>query len=250
MRILLLMLFCFTATAQHADPAKVYGVHTRLGMNGRIKQVTTYKYTKLKYKKGKEAEAHGTLYSVIKNWYDTSGRIIHDSTAMFYNKQSAFCYTKDYEYTTHNGKAVILITTRFDCAPPHNNKAIEKTITELTMPNDSTILAREYKGDTLKTPRPIVESSYRFTWRDGLIRKTVFEATRKGNTHYGTSTYQYDEYNNFTQTTLTVGETPVDKIQHKISTIDDYGNALRMLNYANNSPSPDFMTVYEYEYYE
>lgn len=250
MRILILMLFCFSATAQGTDPALVYGVHTRLGMNGKIKQVTTYKYTKLKYKKGQEAQAEGTVYSIIKNWYDTSGRIIHDSTAMFYNKQSAFCYTKDYEYTRHEGGQRINITTRFDCAPPHDNKAIEETVVELTMPDDSTVLAREYKGRELNKQRPAIETSYRLTWRDGLIRKTVFDTYRKGLQHSGTSTYRYDQFNNFTHTTLSVGETSKETIQHRVSLIDDYGNALRMLNYVNNSPAPDFMTVYEFEYYE
>lgn len=250
MRTLLLILFCYTATAQ-TSPALVYGVHTRLGMNGNIKHVTTYKYTKLKkYKKDKEAETEGTLYSVIKNWYDTTGRITHDSTALFYNKQSAFCYTKDYHYAEQDGVPVILITTRFDCMPPYDNKAVEETIVELTMPDDTTVLAREYKGHTLPKVRPTIESSYRFTWRDGLIRKTVFEAYRKGQRHYGTTTYMYDQYNNFTQTNITIGETPRETIQHKVLLIDDPGNALHMLNFVNKNPRPDFMTEYVFEYYK
>lgn len=250
MRTLLLMLFCYTSFGQTTDPALVYSIHTRLGMNGSIKHVTTYKYTKLKYKKGKEAEATGTLYSVIKNWYDSSGRIIRDSTAMFYNRQSAFCYTKDYSYTVQDETPVILITTRFDCAPPHDNKAVEQSIVELTMPDDTTVLAREYKGHTLEKIRPQIESSYRFTWREGLIRRTVFEAYRKGQRQYGTTTYQYDQYNNFTQTNLAIGEAPGQTIKHKVLLIDDYGNALHMLNYKDKSPAPDFMTEYVFEYYE
>lgn len=250
MRILLLMLLCYTSFGQAADPAEVYSLHTRLGMNGRIKHVTTYKYTNLKYKKDKEVEATGTLYSVIKNWYDTTGRITHDSTAIFYNAQSAFGYCKDYSYTMQDSIAVILINTRFDCMPPYDNKAIDPTIVELTAPNDSTILAREYRGKELDKRRKAIVSSYRFTMRDSLLHKTVFDAYKKGKRHYGTSTYKYDTYNNFTHTTLTIGETSQQTIQHKVSLIDDYGNALRMLNYVDNNPEPEFMTVYEFEYYE
>lgn len=247
----ILLLFCwYTGLAQSAEPTQVYSIHTRLGMNGRIKHVTTYKYTKLKYSKGKEADATGTLYSVIKNWYDTSGRITQDSTAIFYNAQSAFGYCKDYTYTVQDSTAIILINTRFDCMPPYDNKAIDRTIVELTTPNDSTILAREYRGTELTKKRKAIVSSYRFTMRDSLLHKTVFDAYKKGKHHYGTSTYKYDSYNNFTHTTLTIGETPQQTIQHKVSLIDDYGNALRMLNYVDNNPDPEFMTVYEFEYYE
>lgn len=228
----------------------VYSIHTRLGMNGRIKHVTAYKYTKLKYSKNKPEEATGTLYSVIKNWYDAAGYIVQDSTAIFYNPQSAYGFCKNYTYSTQDSTPVIFITTRFDCMPPYDNKARENTIVELTTPDDSTVLAREYKGTTLSKKRKETISSYRFTMRDSLLRKTVFEAYKKGTRHYGTSTYQYDQYNNFTQTTLKIGESAQQLINHKISTIDDYGNALRMLNYINYATEPEFLTVYEFEYYE
>lgn len=250
MRTLLLILLCYTSFGQNTDPTLVYSLHTRLGMNGRIKHVTTYKYTKLKYSTGKEADATGTLYSVIKNWYDSAGRIIHDSTAIFYNAQSAFGYCKDYTYTLQDSIPIILISTRFDCMPPYDNKAIDHTIVELTIPNNSTILAREYNGTELSKRRKTVISSYRFTMRDSLLHKTVFDAYKKGKHHYGTSTYRYDRYKNFTHTTLTIGETPQQTIQHKVSLIDDYGNALRMLNYVDDNPEPEFMTVYDFEYYD
>src|SRR5690606_6211857 len=105
-------------------------------------------------------EATGTLYSVIKNWYDTAGYIIQDSTAIFYNPQSAYGYCKEYTYTTQDGTPVILINTRFDCMPPYDNKAIEPTIVELTTPDDSTVLAREYSGTALSKKRKSIVSSY------------------------------------------------------------------------------------------
>lgn len=250
MRTLLLILLYNTSFGQAIDPAQVYSLHTRLGMNGRIKHVTAYKYTNLKYTKGKESEATGTLYSVIKNWYDSTGLITHDSTAIFYNTQSAFGYCKDYTYAKQDSTEVILVNTRFDCMPPYDNKAVDPTIVELTIPNDSTILAREYSGTALSKKRKAVVSSYRFTMRDSLLHKTVFDAYKKGKHHYGTSTYRYDSYKNFTHTTLTIGETPQQTIQHTVSLIDDYGNALRMLNYVDDNPEPEFMTVYDFEYYD
>jgi|GEM_PF-6615041 len=255
MRVLLLILFCYSGFAQPTDPAVIYGVHTRLGMNGPVRQVTTYKYTNLKLRKGKEAETKGTLYSVIKNIYDTSGRIVQDSTAIFYNPKSAYGYCKDYIYSSQNGRPVILITTRFDCMPPYDNKATVPTITvptivELSTPDDSTILAREYEGIELTKKRKKIVTSYRFIFSEGLIRRTVFDAYKKGVRHTGSSTYQYDQYNNFTQTTLKVGETSQQVIRHEISNIDAYGNALRMLNYINDDTEPDFMTIYEFEYYK
>lgn len=250
MRTLLLILCCYSSLAQPADPAFIFGMHTRLGMNGHIKQVTTYKYTNLKYPNSKEQEARGTLYSVIKNKYDTAGYIIQDSTAIFYNPKSAYGYCKDYRYSIQENQQLITITTRFDCMPPYDNKAIVPTIVVLTNPSDSTILAREYEGRELTKRRRGFVSSYRFTLGNGLIQRTIFEAYKKGQRLSGTSAYQYDQYNNFTQTTIKVGETPQQVILHKISTIDDYGNALRMLNYLDDNPEPEFMTVYEYEYFE
>ncbi|MCB0697705.1 MAG: hypothetical protein KDC07_10090 [Chitinophagaceae bacterium] len=228
----------------------IYSIHTRLGMNGHIRHVTTYKYTNLKHIGTGAEHAKGTLYSVIKNWYDTSGYIVHDSTAIFYNPRSAYGYCKEYTYSQQNGTLVILINTRFDCMPPYDNKAIVPTIVELTVPNDSTVLAREYEGTELQKIRKNIVSSYRFTVVGGLIRTTVFDAYKKGKSHNGISTYTYDEYNNFTQTTLKVGESPQQVIDHKISTIDDHGNTIRMLNFVDNNPEPDFMTIYEFEYYD
>ncbi len=248
MRTLLLVLICHATLAQSIDPALIYSIHTRLGMNGRIKHVTTYKYTNLKQKKGNEIT--GTLYSVIKNSYDSVGYIIHDSTAIFYNPKSAYGYCKDYKYHTEENKHIIQITTRFDCMPPYDNKAIVPTVIELTTPDDSTILAREYNGTELLQKRGKLVSSYRFTLGNNLIQRTVFEAYKKRIRHAGSSTYLYDEYNNFKQTTLKIGATPKQVIQHKISNIDGYGNALRMLNYINNNPEPEFMTVYQFEYYK
>src|SRR5690606_10655980 len=147
----------------------------------------------------------------------------------------AYGYCKDYQYTMQDSVPVILITTRFDCYPPYDNKAVEETIVELTMPNDSTVLAREYKGTEFTRRNKEAVSSYRFTVRYGLIRRTVFLAYKKGREHSGTSTYKYDSYNNFTETTLKVGETKQDVIRHDISNIDPEGNALRMLNYINDN---------------
>ncbi len=250
MRILIvILLFGYPAVAQ-TNPAQVYSKYTRLGMNGNIKTVTTYKYSKLKFAKGDEQNATGTLYSVIKNWYDTTGRIVQDSTAIYYNPQSAVGYCKTYNYDTQMQAPVILITTRFDCMPPYNNKATVETIVELKQQNDSVVAAIEYSGSSIKTFRKKVQTAYRFFVDSGLIRKTVFDnLTKNRDQTSGTATYKYDRYNNFTETTLTVaGKHEV--IQHKISHIDDYGNATRMLNYVNKNEQPEFMTVYEFEYYE
>ena len=237
------------AFAQPDHGPIVYGQHTRLGMNGKIKTVTTYKYTRLKHNKNEETGTKGVLYSVIKNWYDTAGRIIQDSTAIFYNKQSAYGYCKEYNYTGKDSTPAILITTRFDCFPPYDNKAVEETIVELTIPNDSTVLAREYRRKKIKEGDKELVSSYRFTIHDGLIRKTVFLAYKNDREHSGTSMYKYDSFNNFIETSLKIGENSQNVIHHKISNIDAEGNALRMLNYMNNNPEPEFMTEYEFEYY-
>ncbi len=250
MKILLIILLAHTSVAQPAREQAVYSIHTSLGMNGPIKTVTTYKYTRLKYPTGKEAEARGTLYSVIKNWYDSSGLIIADSTATYFNPKVAEGYCKSYEYSFRDSTPVILITTRFGCVPPYDNPRTQLSIVELTSPNDSTVLAREYPGTKLPRNHSKVLTSYRFTMRDSLIQRTVFEAWENRKHHYGTSTYLYDAYNNFTQTTLTVNEAPRETIKHKIFKIDRHGNALRMFNYINDNAEPEFMTIYEYEYYE
>lgn len=250
MKTLLLILLAGTSFAQPGREQLVYSIHTSLGMNGPLKTVTTYKYTRLKYNAGKEAEAKGTLYSVIKNWYDSSGLIIADSTATYFNPQVAEGYCKTYEYSLKDSIPAIFITTRFGCVPPYDHPRTQLSIVELTSPNDSTVLAREYPGTELPRNRNKILTSYRFTLRDSLIQRTVFEAWENRKHHYGTSTYMYDAYNNFTQTTLTVNEAPKETIKHKIFKIDRHGNALRMFNYINDNPEPEFMTVYEYEYYE
>lgn len=250
MRALLLILITYTSLAQTAREQLVYSTHTSLGMNGPLKTVTTYKYTRLKYDGGKEAEAKGTLYSVIKNWYDSSGLIVADSTATYFNPKVAEGYCKTYEYSFSDSTPVVLITTRFGCVPPYDHPRTQLSIVELTSPNDSTVLAREYPGTELPRKRSKVLTSYRFTLRNSLIQRTVFEAWENRKHHYGTSEYSYDSYNNFTQTTLTVNEAPKETIRHKIFKIDRHGNALRMFNYINDNPEPEFMTVYEYEYYE
>lgn len=244
------MLSTSKTTAQPPTEQLVYSIHTSLGMNGPIKTVTTYKYKRLKYSPGKDEEAKGTLYSVIKNWYDSSGLIVADSTATYFNPKVAEGYCKTYDYSFRESVPVIHITTRFGCVPPYNHPHTQLSIVELTSPNDSTVLAREYSGTELPRNRGKVLTSYRFTLRDNLIQRTVFEAWENRKHHYGTSTYQYDSYKNFTQTTLTVNESPKEIIRHKIFKIDRHGNALRMFNYINDSPEPEFMTVYEYEYYE
>ena len=231
------------------DPAMVYSQYTRLGMNGNIKTVTTYKYTKLKFRKGDELNTKGTLYSVIKSWYDSSGRITHDSTAIYYNPQSAIGYCKTYTYDTQKRSSVILITTRFDCMPPYDNKAIVETVVELKQ-QGNTIAAIEYSGSSVEQRSKKVQTAYRITVDSGLIQKTVFDNyTKNRDQTSGTATYKYDQYNNFTQTTLNVGGRK-ELILHKVSHIDDYGNATRMLNFVNDNPVPEFMTEYEFEYYE
>lgn len=250
MRILLFILLSYAATAQQISPGDIYSKHTRLGMNGSIKTVTAYKYTRLKFKKEKPGETKGTIYSVIKNWYDSAGRITQDSTALYYNAESAHGYCKNYTYTEQNSTPVIYITTRFDCFPPYDNKATIATITELTIPDGNTVLAREYDGREIESKRGKVLTSYRFTIDSGLIRRTVFDAFKKGVHHSGTSMYQYDKYGNFTQTTLDVDGMDKEVITHKVLKIDHRGNALFMLNFTNNSEEPEFMTRYEFEYYE
>lgn len=249
MRTLILILLSYTAIAQN-QPADVYSQYTRLGMNGPIKTVTAYKYTKLKFDINGKQKNDGVLYSVIKNWYDTSGRISQDSTAIYYNPKAAIGYCKTYTYDSQAHAPVILITTRFDCMPPYDNKATVATIVELTMQNDSTVAAIEYSGHNIETKRKKVQTAYRFFVDSGLIRKTVFDNLSKNKEEVsGTATYKYDQYHNFTETTLTVGGKK-EVIQHKISHIDDQGNATRMLNYVNKNNVPEFMTVYEFEYYE
>lgn len=249
--LVLLFLFCkLNVSAQHAREQLVYSLHTSLGMNGPLKTVTTYKYTRLKYTEGNEEAAKGTLYSVIKNWYDSTGLIVADSTATYFNPKVAEGYCKTYEYSFRDSTPVILIITRFGCVPPYDHPRTQHSIVELSTPNDSTVLAREYPSTELPRNRGKVLTSYRFTLRDSLIQRTVFEAWENRKHHYGTSTYLYDAYNNFTQTTLTVNAAPKETIRHKIFKIDRHGNALRMFNYINDNPEPEFMTVYEYEYYE
>lgn len=248
--LILIVLLAYTGKAQLPIEQLVYSMHTSLGMNGPIKTVTTYKYTRLKYSPGKEGEAKGTLYSVIKNRYDSTGLIVADSTATYLNPKVAEGYCKTYEYSFMDSTPVILITTRFGCVPPYDHPRTQLSIVELTSQNDSTVLAREYPGTELPRNRSKVLTSYRFTLRDSLIQRTVFEAWENRKHHYGVSTYQYDSYNNFTQTTLTVNESPKETISHKIFKIDRHGNALLMFNYINDSPEPEFMTMYEYEYYE
>lgn len=248
-------LFCLffiaaRATAQNIPENRVYSMHTSLGMNGLIKTVTTYKYTRLKYTAGNEESAKGTLYSVIKNWYDSSGLIVADSTATYFNPKVAEGYCKAYAYSYRDSTPVILITTRFGCVPPFDHPRTQLSIVELTSLNDSTVLAREYPGSELPRNRSKILTSYRFTLRDSLIQRTVFEAWENRKHHYGTTTYLYDSYNNFTQTTLTVNEAPKETIRHKIFKIDRHGNALLMFNYINDNPEPEFMTMYEYEYYQ
>lgn len=250
MRTLLLILFSYTTMAQQLTPQAVYSRYTRLGMNGPLKTVTTFKYTRLKYKDGKEADTKGILYSVIKNEYDTLGRIIRDSNVTFINRNTAVGYCRDYIYTIEDSTSVILITTHFDCYPPYDNHATVETITELTTPDKNTVLAREYDGTTLPRKRSKPMNSYRFLVEDTLIQKTVFDAYNKGVRHYGNAIYLYDGYGNFTQTNLTVGEVSKEEIKHKVLKIDDYGNAIHMLNFINNEREPDFMTKYEFEYYE
>lgn len=251
MRTLLLLLISYTTIAQPQYPQQVYSQHTRLGMNGPIKSVTTYKYTRLKYKPNQPEKTKGILYSVIKNYYDTSGLITKDSTAIIYNRQQqAYGYCKTYTYTIHNNTPAIHIYTQHDCVPPHDNKSTLSTIVTLTQPDSNAILAREYDSDTIPKQLSQTLTSYRFTVSDSLIIRTVFNASQEKTHHHGTSTYQYDAYRNFTHTTLTIGNTPQQTIKHDIQTIDDYGNALYMLNFTNNSTTPEFMTRYEYEYYE
>ncbi|MBW7914179.1 MAG: hypothetical protein H3C54_10915, partial [Taibaiella sp.] len=201
--LVLLFLFCkLNVSAQHAREQLVYSLHTSLGMNGPLKTVTTYKYTRLKYTEGNEEAAKGTLYSVIKNWYDSTGLIVADSTATYFNPKVAEGYCKTYEYSFRDSTPVILIITRFGCVPPYDHPRTQHSIVELSTPNDSTVLAREYPSTELPRNRGKVLTSYRFTLRDSLIQRTVFEAWENRKHHYGTSTYLYDAYNNFTQTTL------------------------------------------------
>lgn len=250
MRTLILILLSYTSFAQPANQQAIYSLHTRLGMNGPVKSVTAYKYTRLKYTEGKDTLTTGTLYSVIKNEYDTAGLIIHDSTVTFYGPKNMEGYCKDYTYNIVDSTPVIQIFTHYDCVPYHDNKPPQETIVVLSSPSDSMVLAREYYGNTLPQRGQKFATSYRFTLRDGLIQKTYFEAYVKRRKQYGTTTYEYDQYNNFTQTTITVGEAPKQVVHHKISTIDDYGNALHMLNFINKDKEPEFMTIYQFEYYK
>ena len=241
---------CIGNSFAQPDPAAIYSLQTRLGINGSIKVITAYKYAEVQYTAGNEDQAKGKLYSVIRNYYDMLGRIARDSTALFYNAKTAVGYCKTYTYGREDSTDVIYITTRFDCVPPDISNATEQTVIELVQQNDSVTLAKEYAGNTLTDKRKTLITSFRFIVKNGLLQRTVFSnygnRRREGGT--GSYTYQYDDYGNFTHTIIEYGSGYVNT-QHKISVIDDHGNALRMLNFSNGNKEPEFMTTYEIEYY-
>lgn len=247
LKTLLLLLISYTSIGQPINPHEVYSLHTRLGMNGNIKSVTAYKYTRLKYTEGQDTLTTGTLYSVIKNEYDTVGLIVRDSTVIFYTQKTAYGYCKTYSYDKLDSTNMIHILTRYDCIPYHDNTRPEETTVILSPPNDYTVIAKEYPTNQ-RDGKPI--ATYRFSLSSGQIKRIYFEAYVKRRKEYCTTSYKYDQYGNFTETTILLGDTPKQVIHHKISTIDAYGNALRMLNFINDEKEPDFMTVYKFEYYE
>lgn len=250
MRTLLLILLSFSATAQQADPRMAYGQYTRLGINGPVKSVTAYKYTDLQYNATDKKESRGFLYSVIKNWYDTTGIITRDSTALFINKQGgvrAVCRSYDYELPVEEDKYVIAIATDKNCGT-RNNIPLEYSYLIFQSDDEKSITATEYnitKGEKR------MQYGYRFFYKDTMLERTTFtNLMEKADVKTVYSTFEYDKYGNFTSTKEKMDEHPQTITRHDVLTIDSYGNATLMLNFLNKDEEPDFMTVYEIEYYE
>lgn len=250
MRLILLILLCNVAVAQTPDPRMAYSLYSRLGINGPVKTIVTEKYTRLKYNGEDKKSTKGTIYSVIKNWYDTAGRLIQDSLVMYYNKdQGAIGYCKTYTYDSLKDKPVINVTTKFNCIPPYDNNAEIKSVIEFARVNDSVVTAQEFTdNESYGTGRQPV-ASYRFYLTDTLLRRTTYNIYRKSR-QTGTSTYEYDQYGNFTKTIEKNSTLPAVDIRHEVLVIDAYGNATQMLNFQDAETKPEFMTLYEIEYYE
>ncbi|MCB0699131.1 MAG: hypothetical protein H6551_13480 [Chitinophagales bacterium] len=249
MRILLLILFSATCFAQD-DPRMAYSLYSRLGINGPVKTIITKKYTRLKYNAEDKKSTKGIIYSVIKNWYDTMGRLTQDSLVMYYNRdQGAIGYCKTYTYDSVKGQPVINVTTKFNCIPPYDNDAEIQSVIEFTTVNDSVMTAQEFTdNDSYGTGLQPV-ASYRFYLTDTLLRRTTYNIYRKDR-QTGSSSYEYDQYGNFTKTIEKNSTLPAVDIRHDVLVIDANGNATQMLNYQDAETKPEFMTLYEIEYYE
>lgn len=259
MRILLLLLFISTNLFAQDDPRMAYSQYSRLGINGPVKSITTYKYTNLKYDDSIKENTEGTLYSVIKNEYDSSGYLIHDSTIIFINKQSASVgYYRDYTYSDSPDNNTILVETAFEAEELLDEKRGQGQLLVLSnlvcsWQRRNLVLVKDINimGKRGKKGEPALQGSYRFYYEDSLIVRTNADEYEKGKKTVDVdASYEYDEYGNFTRTIEKVGNAPKKTIRHEVLKIDTHGNATLMLNYENDSPKPDFMTSYHIEYYE
>lgn len=254
MRLLLLLLFVSAnyAFAQSIDPTQVYGMHTRLGINGPVRSVTAYKYSKLKYNATDKKATTGTLYSVVKNYYDTAGRVIRDSVAHYYNKTQAEHTCHEYAYHYERGKHTITVSTTFNCAADTSISTYSLITTDV---KGSLFTFKEYTRHlTIRshgtTEEKELTNTYRVVIKDSLVESVVYDLYEKGEkVREGRMEYAYDKYGNFTQTTERIDEQPKNEIRHEVLVIDAYGNATLMLNYEHGAKTPSFMTRYEIEYY-
>lgn len=250
MRTILLILLSLSATAQQADPRMAYSQYTRLGINGPVKTVTAYKYTDLQYNTNDKKATKGFLYSVIKNWYDSNGMITRDSTALFINKHGgvrAVCRSYDYELPEDKHVFAIAIATEKNCLT-NNYDPLEYTFLVFKPDNGNAVTATEY---SITKGQKNMQYGYSFIYKDTLLQQTTFtNLMEKGNVQTVYSTFEYDKYGNFTSTTEKMDERPQTVTRHNVLTIDSYGNATQMLNFLNDAKEPEFMTVYEIEYYD
>lgn len=267
MRTLLLILFCFTATAQK-DLRMAFSQYSHLGINGPVKTITIYKYTNLEFDNDTKQNTTGTLYSVIKNSYDSSGYIIKDSTITFINKRGSYIgYYRNYTLTDSIKKNTMVVTTFFE-RPPEQYQTAKATDARVSLSsffvfkgNKDIVSARDYNliaYNNLKGKKEMaIQGAYLFYLENSLIVRSKAEKYEPDIKHGKPqkavevySAYEYDEYGNFTQTTEKVGDAPAKTIRHEVLTIDDYGNATMMLNFINDAKVPEFMTRYEIEYYD
>lgn len=252
MRTLLLILFCFTATAQK-DLRMAFSQYSHLGINGSVKSITIYKYIKPDYDTDDKKNTTGTLYSTIKKEYNTEGYLIKDSIASVINrKKSVIGYCIYYQYTNETtGAPIILQTTDFGCIPPYNNKAIKEAVIMFEEMNDSTVNIRTYSKNE-NGIHHLPQATFLLFFQDTLIVHSESDYYHYKGIRLSeqSARYRYDEYGNFTHTIERSGNDKIKTIRHEVLTIDDYGNATMMLNFINDAVVPEFITRYEIEYYE
>lgn len=249
--IIALLIITTSTHAQVAEPAKVYSDYSRLGINGPVKTVTIYKYNKLNYTPNEEDSTTGKLYSVIKHWYDTSGYLIKDSSLTFYNSKQAMGACRTYSYTTSGDTVAMYMTARYNCVPPYDNNDVDNFITYFQQQNDSLIIAKQYNSHNGKRYKKQPSIVINFFVVEGLIVRSSYKTYVKGEAvTQSTQEHSYDKYGNFTNSIEKRYSLPAKKIKHKVSHIDEMGNATRMLNFVDDSPIPEFLTTYEIEYYD